>query len=295
MEAFPDDFPRGTEWSVQEAESLIASLTGVLSARIVTGASGEIDEVHVLTTQEASPKQTVRNVESALRAHFDVRIDHRKISVAQTSREDRHSPLEVPDPSPEPGYADPSQEPGYPDSPPREEPGRGSAGLAEPNGGPVDTGPRDQAMPLFVERKAAGAEGRIIFLGYRSHGDETHPHRVRVTVALEWAGKRFTGEAAAALLPKSRLEALASATLRALEQTMELATDETDAEGAALVLDGVKPLTAFDRQFVLVSVHGLSGPEVTPLAGTAPVHETQDHAAILATLQATDRWVRGKL
>jgi len=73
-------------WTLEEAEALLCSLTGVLSARIITKPGGEIQEIHVLTTEAVSPKQTVRNVESALLAHFDVSTDHRKISVAQTSR-----------------------------------------------------------------------------------------------------------------------------------------------------------------------------------------------------------------
>jgi hypothetical protein len=39
----------------------------------------------VLTGTEVPAKQTVRNVESALLAHFGVRVDHRKISVATTT------------------------------------------------------------------------------------------------------------------------------------------------------------------------------------------------------------------
>src|SRR6185503_4600628 len=40
---------------------------------------------HVLTTAELTPKQIVRNIESALIAHLAMRIDHRKISVATTN------------------------------------------------------------------------------------------------------------------------------------------------------------------------------------------------------------------
>jgi hypothetical protein len=70
---------------IAEAEDLIASLPGVISARIVEVDGGGAGDVHVLTGMEVPPKQTVRNVESALLAHFGVRIDHRKISVATTT------------------------------------------------------------------------------------------------------------------------------------------------------------------------------------------------------------------
>src|SRR5512140_2058661 len=72
-------------WAVRRAEELLASLAGVLSVRIVADRSGGIEEIHVLTSAEMAPKQTVRNVESALMAQLGLKVDHRKISVAQTA------------------------------------------------------------------------------------------------------------------------------------------------------------------------------------------------------------------
>jgi len=72
-------------WTLRRAEQLITSLSGVLSARIVASRGGEIEEIHVLTTAEIQPKQVVRNVESALMAQLGMKVDHRKISVAQTA------------------------------------------------------------------------------------------------------------------------------------------------------------------------------------------------------------------
>lgn len=60
------------------------TLPGVLAVRMVASESGEVSEIHLLTTSEHTPKQTVRNVESALMAHLGMRVDHRKISVATT-------------------------------------------------------------------------------------------------------------------------------------------------------------------------------------------------------------------
>jgi hypothetical protein len=55
-----------------------------LSVRIVPNDSGSIDEIHVLTTNAVAPKQTVRNIESALIAQLGWRVNHRKISIATT-------------------------------------------------------------------------------------------------------------------------------------------------------------------------------------------------------------------
>ena len=57
----------------------------MISARIIAGDTGAVNEIHVLTTAEFPAKQTVRNIESALIAHLGMRVDHRKVSVAITS------------------------------------------------------------------------------------------------------------------------------------------------------------------------------------------------------------------
>jgi len=72
-------------WGIKRVENLITGLTGVLSARVVVTPLGEVSEVHVLTRTDVLPKQVVRNIESALMAQLGFKIDHRKISVAQTA------------------------------------------------------------------------------------------------------------------------------------------------------------------------------------------------------------------
>lgn len=74
----------GSVFPVSAAEELLSSLAGVMSSRIVTSGTGQLEAIHVLTSADVPPKQTVRNVESALMAHFGMKIDHRKISVATT-------------------------------------------------------------------------------------------------------------------------------------------------------------------------------------------------------------------
>lgn len=79
-------------WGVRRAENLLTSLEGVLSARVVTTPLGEVSEVHVLAQAGLQPKQLVRNIESALLAQLGLKVDHRKISIAQTAEV---RPLEV--------------------------------------------------------------------------------------------------------------------------------------------------------------------------------------------------------
>ena len=235
------------EWNVREAEKLIESLTGVLSSRIVTDRSGDIQEVHVLTNEEVSPKQTVRNVESALLARLDIPLDHRKISVAQTDR---------PAPAAE-----------------------------APEG----------TMSLVVERAAPPRpDGRILYVSHRTETQSSN--RAVVTVTVEFKGETYQGEAVAADLLRARLEAAANATLRAIEATATgVQANGAEAPMVALALDGVRVIEAFDRKYVLTAVHALAGRDIIALSGSSVVDDRIEASVIMATLQATDRWVRGRM
>ncbi len=69
---------------VEKMETDIQTLNGVVSASVVLSPDGlEIDEVHVVSTSERSPKQIVRDVETLFLSNHDIRIDHKKISIAQ--------------------------------------------------------------------------------------------------------------------------------------------------------------------------------------------------------------------
>ena len=77
-----------------EAERQLRTLPGVLDVRIVPNETGAVSEVHVVTTMEVTPKATVRNVETMLKASLKMSVDHRKISVA-TSNEKLREPVEA--------------------------------------------------------------------------------------------------------------------------------------------------------------------------------------------------------
>jgi hypothetical protein len=233
-------------WTIQEAERLLLSLPGVVSARVVARPGGDVEEIHVLTTMEVKPKQTVRNVESALVARLDLHIDHRKVSVAQTNTEKAYVPA------------------------------------------PAVESERPAVIQLVPEPRPY--ESRLLFYGHQVESERSN--QVKHKVEIEWRGARFSGSASAADLPRPKLEAVAEATLRAVEAALKANMDEKR-EPPTLSLDGVKIVEAFDKKFVLVAVHAMSGRDVSRLAGTHVADESTDRAAILATLQATDRWVRG--
>lgn len=68
-----------------ELENLISRLSGVLAARTVLNDQDEIVEIHILSDLTKSPKQLVRDVQSAIMAAFGLNIDYKLISIAQVN------------------------------------------------------------------------------------------------------------------------------------------------------------------------------------------------------------------
>lgn len=66
-----------------ELEATLSRLPGVQAVRVVTGPDARPTEVHVLASRDKSPKQIVRDIQSATMAQFDMEIDHRIVSVVQ--------------------------------------------------------------------------------------------------------------------------------------------------------------------------------------------------------------------
>lgn len=257
-----DNTKKEQAWTIQAAEALLRSLKGVVSVRIVARPGGGVEEIHMLTTHEVSPKLTVRNVESALMAHFGVQIDHRKVSVAQTHARPTVDPEAVLPPS-----------------------------AAEDLAAVAASETRLPFQPQLVrDPEPTMAQSRIVFCAHQVQTERSH--QVRMVVTVEWGGERFEGEATGPDLPRARLETMASATLNAIQTAM---AEEEIKDTPTLALDGVKAVDAFERRYVLVSVHAISGRNRTSLAGSAVVEDSADVAVIMATLQATDRWVRGRL
>lgn len=221
----------GDPWGLKRAENLITSLTGVLGARIVATPMGEITEIHVLTTTEVAPKQVVRNIESALMAQLGLRVDHRKISVAQTAEVRRLEQGAV--------------------------------------GGVVQEGSgRRVALFQSVEMRPAGKL-----------------QRVEVVVRMESEGREVEGVAEGADTLRNRVEAAARAATAALEEVVQ---------DPAIVLEGAKLVEAFDRTFVFVAIQGLGGRESNLLTGTCEVRDSAERAAVLAVLDATNRWAEAR-
>ncbi|MGH7699101.1 MAG: hypothetical protein ACREMJ_01060 [Gemmatimonadales bacterium] len=213
-------------WGVKRAENLIASLTDVLSARVVVSALGEVTEIHVLTRNDVQPKQVVRNIESALMAQLGLKIDHRKISVAQTA----------------------------------------------------DVSPIEQMQEEAVRTRA---KKRVVtFKGLEVRPSE-RPQRVVISVRLAFEDKEQEAAEMGTDTPRNRVETAARAAAACLD---ELLPDNSIALEGALIVD------AFERKFVMAAVHGLGGREAQLLTGTCEIRESPERSAVLAVLDATNRW-----
>lgn len=269
----------------EQAEELIRTLPGVVSVRVVDNGEGSIQEVHILTTSEIPGKQTVRNVESALFAHLGLRIDHRRVSVAAVSE----TPSSASAPRP------PTSSP----LPPSSAPHATSAfnGTSAANGANGSNGANAaHAVPtrkgghgadtegIGVYTPTPGLEGprrRIYFEDVEVRGSRARGVSCRVSLMKD--GTSFIGEARGVDGDRARLELAARASC--------LAIGDADGRDRQFGLEGVRVFEAFDRKFIFVGVTVRYGRNVRLLAGTCEVIDSAETAAVLAVLDATNRWL----
>ncbi len=242
----------GSVLPLRRAEELLQTLPGVIAARIIASETGAVDEIHVLTSAEVTPKQTVRNVESALIAHLGMRVDHRKISVATTI--EQRKPAEAV-----------------------------GVGL-EPSVGVTGTGSAvasGQAVQAAVVPEAAGLGRGLLFEDVEVRRSRAKGVSCRVT--LRKGDQSYTGEAEGMENERSRMELAGRAALRAMVEAEEAARQ--------LELAGMRVVESFDREFVFAAVTAQLARETVLLTGTSEVKESPETASVLAVLDATNRWL----
>ncbi len=187
-----------------------------------------------------------------------------------------------------------------PDPPDQTDPAHGSP-LDPPEDPPVDS-PHDSGHPNGGSPTGNGSSpspeqwrGRVFFRGHRM--DRIESHKVRIAVTIEWSGKRFEGASVVPDLPLDRLEGAADATLRALEAVLAQVepSDPSPDDRLAFALQGAKVVGAFAQEYVLVNLNAHASRSALSLTGSAAVEEDMLGAAVMATLQATNRWVQLRL
>jgi hypothetical protein len=265
----------GSVLPIQRAEELLATLPGVISARIVAAHNGNVDEIHLLTTTEVSAKQTVRNVESALIAHLGMRVSHKKISVATSDDPTRPvrptptsgTPLPPPAPSLHAGHT-PHSTPVVPISP------AVAAATAAAAATPTTM---DRVTPIGLPLNRR----RIYFEDVEVRRSRAKGIACRVT--LRKGDEIFVGEAEGMEHERIRIELAARAALAAMRMA-ELGDRQ-------LGFEGCKVIDAFDHEFVFVGVTQRQGRDTILTTGSAEVRESPETAGVLAVLDATNRWL----
>jgi hypothetical protein len=263
-------------WTIASAETLLAALPGVLSARVVGAPGDSISEIHLITTQDAHPQKTVREAEAALRVRFGVNVDGDSIFITQDEEPGVLPPVRA---VPQRATVGPPRRDG---APARSEPGRPS----EPARG------GEAARRVEVANALTPVPNRIRFLGLRT--ESRRSGQMSLNVELEWHGRRQRGEAVGPDVPKAKLETAANATLRAIEIVSGHESESSTNVGQRLGLEGVQIVDAFEARYVLVAVHAVEGRRVRPLSGSALIEDSVLEATVLAILKATDRWLRGR-
>jgi len=278
----------GSVLPIRRAEELIATLPGVLSVRIVPGESGSIEEIHVLTTDLVAPKNTVRNIESALMAQLGLRVNHRTISIATTLDAPRavDVPVAAPDvastAAPSPAFAP------APVIAPVSAPFVAAERLSDRAGSSaphVDVAVPTVAAPMPRSDLSASARRVLVFEDVEVRRSRTRGLLSRVTLSRD--GQEFVGESEGHESERSRIELAARSTLLAIMASSK----GTPGSERSLALDGAKLIGAFDREFVFVSVSARMGRESVVLTGSCAVRESAETSAVLAVLDATNRWV----
>ncbi len=107
---------------------------------------------------------------------------------------------------------------------------------------------------------------------------------VTCKVTLRIGAEQFAGEAEETMQSdKSRVDVAARAALMALSLA--------GPSGGIFSLEGAKVINVFEREFVFVAVMARTGREQVLLTGSAEVRDSAETAAVLAVLDATNRWM----
>jgi hypothetical protein len=234
-----------------EVERLLRSLSGIVSAKVLADPLGRVEEIHVLASDRLHPKQVVRNVESALSAGLGIVIDRRLVSVAQVRVEEYRAKL----------AAEEGLEPGPAEERPR-------AAVTSP----AREAEVESQLPVL-------AEERFLFVGYDVRAQTNRETVCYVTIAR--GREHFTGSGTGPSTVAGRAQAAARGLFGALNNARE---------SQDLVYELAAVVEAHGRSYVLVSAQAVEGRRTEPLTGVAALQRSPEEAAVLAGLQAVNRW-----
>lgn len=112
--------------------------------------------------------------------------------------------------------------------------------------------------------------------------DRRAGHRVACKIVLREEDETYEGEAEGPDFSQSRLEVAARALLDAL--------NDATMDDISLRLEGIQRTDAFGKDLVLALIQGQERRRSVTLPGVGLVEDSAEEAAVLACLQATNRW-----
>ena len=68
---------------IGDIEVLINKINSVINSRVVLNEQNQIVEIHILANTSRTPKQVIRDIQSLLITMYNIKIDHKIISIAQ--------------------------------------------------------------------------------------------------------------------------------------------------------------------------------------------------------------------
>ena len=276
----------------QRVEVLLASLTAVVSARVILDEEKGA-QVHIIATSELPVSEVSRAVMSALTWGLGFDVPSNQITVVQSrlSREELHALLtsETADPRPapvEPEMADPPPAPPEPESPPPRRP--------DPKPSVPDTG--------LVEFSLGGAHGETTSrsdLDLRRlelqdlQLDKNPQGGFAISVRLADNDRSLDAQRDAAGTEEDLLEVPASAALDVIQEFLR--AGRTDGLSVVLRFLAARRLRHPQHDVVVVLVEAVVRGRRIPLTGAASAINGVERASVLATLQATNAFVAGTL
>jgi hypothetical protein len=142
----------------------------------------------------------------------------------------------------------------------------------------ADVRPIEQMQEDAVKNRA---KKRVVVFKTLDVRPSDRAQRVLIRVKLAFEDREAEAEEQGTDTTRNRVEAAARAASQCLDELMP---------DNSIALEGATIVEAFDRKFVMVAVHGLGGREAMLLTGTAEIRESAERSAVLAVLDATNRW-----
>lgn len=127
---------------------------------------------------------------------------------------------------------------------------------------------------------APAPPSRLAFLGYDAKGGTRTTSQCSVRMRL--GENEVVGQGTGAETAAGRVMAGARAAFAAISAALDL---------DGLALEGASVVETHGKRFVLVAARAVSGRDAQSLTGVAPLGRSPEEAAVLASLQAANRWI----